>query len=397
MPESVPSGKEVREMNFDLSEEQRMLKQLVQDFAEQDLKPVAAALDREHRFPADQIKKMGELGLMGVVAPQEYGGAGMDHVCYAIAIEEVARASASTAVIMSVHNSLCVESLMNYGTEKQKKRWVIPLAQGKKLGCFAVTEANAGSDAAGTLTSAERSGDEWVINGSKTFITSGKEADICLFIAVTEKGKGHHGISMFIVEKGTPGFSVGKVEEKLGIRSTSTVELIFNDCRIPADHLLGNAGEGFKLALRSLDGGRISIAAQAVGIAQAALDASISFAEQRVQFGQPIAHFQAIQWMIADMATAIEAARLLTYRAAYMKDKKKARYTKEAAMAKLFASETAMKITTQAIQIHGGYGYTTDYPVERFFRDAKITEIYEGTSEIQRLVIAANILNLKSK
>jgi len=384
-------------MNFDLTEEQRMLRALVRDFAEHEIMPVAAAMDREDKFPADQIKKMARLGLMGVAAPQEYGGAGMDHVCYAIAIEEIARASASTAVIMSVHNSLCVEPLVDFGTEEQKKRWVIPMARGEKLGCFAVTEANAGSDAAGTLTSAERTGDQWVINGSKTFITSGKEADICLFIAVTDKRKGHRGISMFVAEKGTPGFSVGKVEEKLGIRGSSTVELVFNDCVLPADHLLGGLAEGFKLALRALDGGRISIASQAVGIAQAALEASISFARQRVQFGQPIGHFQAIQWMTADMATSIEAARLLTYRAANLKDKKNARYTKEAAMAKLFASEAAMKTTTQAIQIHGGYGYTTDYPVERFFRDAKITEIYEGTSDIQRLVIAADILNMRKR
>ncbi len=384
-------------MNFDLTEEQRMIREMVRDFAEKELRPVAAAIDREHRFPAEQIKKMAELGLMGIVVPPEYGGAGMDNICYAIATEELARVCVSTSVIMSAHNSLCIAALMDFGTEEQKKRWVVPLAQGQKLGSLGMTEANAGSDAAGTRTTAELSSDEWVINGTKNFITNGREADVCCFIAVTEKGKGHRGISMFVVEKGTPGFSVGKVEDKMGIRGSSTVELVFDNCRIPADHLLGNLGEGFKMALHTLDGGRIGIAAQAVGIAQGALDASIPYAEQRVQFGQPIAHFQAIQWMIADMATAIDAARLLTYRAAYVKDKGVGRYTKEAAMAKLFASEAAMKITTQAIQIHGGYGYTTDYPVERLFRDAKITEIYEGTSEIQRLVIATNILDLKKK
>lgn len=384
-------------MNFDFTEEQRMIREMVRDFADRELRPVASAIDREHRFPAEQIQKMAELGLMGVMVPAEYAGAGMDCVCYAIATEEVARVCASTSAIMSAHNSLCIGPIMDFGTEAQKTQWLGPLAQGKKLGCLGMTEANAGSDAAGTRTTAERSGDYWIINGAKNFITNGREADVCCFIAVTEKGKGPRGISMFVVEKGTPGFSVGKVEDKLGIRGSSTVELVFDNCRIPADNLLGNPGEGFKIAMHTLDGGRIGIAAQAVGIAQGAMDASVPYAEQRVQFGQPIAHFQAIQWMVADMATAIEAARLLTYRAAYMKDKGDVRYTREAAMAKLFASEAAMRITTQAIQIHGGYGYTTDYPVERFFRDAKITEIYEGTSEIQRLVIASTILDLKKR
>jgi butyryl-CoA dehydrogenase len=382
-------------MNFDLSEDQRMLREMVRDFAERELRPVASAIDRQHRFPAEQIQKMAGLGLMGIMVPSQYAGAGMDCVCYAIATEEVARVCASTSTIMSAHNSLCVGPILDYGTEEQKKRWLVPLAQGKKIGCFGMTEANAGSDAAAIHTTAERSGDCWIINGTKNFITNGREADVCCFIAVTEKGKGHRGISMFVVEKGTAGFSVGKVEDKLGIRGTSTVELVFDNCCIPADNLLGNSGEGFKMAMHTLDGGRIGIAAQAVGIAQGALDACVPYVKQRAQFGQPIAHFQAIQWMIADMATAIDAARLLTYRAAYLKDKGDVRYTMEAAMAKLFASEAAMKITTKAIQIHGGYGYTTDYPVERFFRDAKITEIYEGTSEIQRLVIASNILDLK--
>jgi len=384
-------------MDFDLTEEQRMIREMVRDFAERELRPVAASIDREHRFPAEQIKKMAELGLMGVTVPPEYGGAGMDSVCYAIATEEVARVCASTSTIMSAHNSLCIGPIMKFGTEAQKKRWVPSLAQGQKLGCLAMTEANAGSDAAGTRTTAERSGDQWIINGAKNFITNGREAGVCCFIAVTDKGKGSRGISMFVVESGTTGFSVGKVEDKLGIRGSSTVELVFDNCPIPSDHLLGNEGEGFKIALHTLDGGRVGIAAQAVGIAQGALDASIPYAEMRVQFGQPIAHFQAIQWMIADMATAIEAARLLTYRAAFLKDKGDVQYTKEAAMAKLFASEAAMKIATKAVQIHGGYGYTADYPVERFFRDAKITEIYEGTSEIQRLVIATNVLQLKKK
>ena len=382
-------------MDFDLTEEQQMIRKMVWGFAEKELRPVASAIDREHRFPAEQIKKMAELGLMGMMVPPQYGGAGMDCISYAIAVEEIARACASTAAIMSAHNSLCIGPIMDFGTEAQKKRWLEPLARGEKLGCLAMTEANAGSDAAGTRTTAERAGEEWVINGTKNFITNGREADVCCFLAVTEKGKGHRGISMFVVERGTPGFSVGKVEDKMGVRGTSTVELVFEGCRLPADHLLGKAGEGFKMAMQTLDSGRIGIAAQAVGIAQAALDASIPYARQRVQFGQPIAHFQAIQWMIADMATAIDAARLLTYRAACLKDRGGARYTRESAMAKLFASEAAMKITTKAVQIHGGYGYTTDYPVERFFRDAKITEIYEGTSEIQRLIIAASLLDLK--
>lgn len=384
-------------MNFELTEEQRIMQNTVREFAQEKIAPVAADLDREHKFPAEIIEQLAELGLMGIVFPEEYGGAGMNYVCYVIAIEEIAKACAATATIVSAHTSLSAAPIYHFGTEEQKKKYLVPLARGEKLGCFAITEANAGSDAAGTRTSAVLEGDTWVINGTKNFTTNGGQADVAVFNAVTDKGMGHRGISMFIVEKGTPGFEVGKWEEKLGIRASSTVELVFEDCRIPRENLLGERGQGFKIAMHTLDGGRIGIAAQAVGVAQSAMDAAVRHAQQRVQFGQVIANFQAIQWMIADMATEIDAARLLTYRAAALKDKGDVRYTKEAAMAKLFASETAMRATIKAIQIHGGYGYTKDYPVERYFRDAKITEIYEGTSEIMRLVIANNILQLKRK
>ena len=379
-------------MDFQLTEEQRMIRDMVADFAEKEVKPLAEKVDKEHYFPKETIAKMAELGLLGVAVPEEYGGAGMDNICYVLALEEISKYCASTGVIMSVNNSLACDPILRYGTEEQKKEYLTPMAKGERLGCLGLTEPNAGSDAANISTSAKLVGDEWIVNGSKLFITNGKEAGICVLIAQTDKSKRHKGIVALIVDMdNTPGFRRGKFEDKLGIRGSSTAELIFEDAKIPKKNQLGEVGEGFKVALSTLDGGRIGIAAQAIGIARGAMEAAIDHANTRVQFGQPIAKFQAIQWMIADMATKIDAARLLALRAAFLKDNKQP-YSKEAAMAKLFASETAMWATTKAIQIHGGYGYTTEYPVERYFRDAKITEIYEGTSEVMRLVIANNIL-----
>lgn len=378
-------------MDLELTEEQKMIQKMARDFAEEKVKPLAAELDETARFPRELVEEMARLGLMGVAIPEEYGGAGMDNVCYAIALEEISRGCASTGVIMSVNNSLVCDPLYKSGSENQKKRFLVPLAAGAKLGCFGLTEPQAGSDAANQKTRALRDGDSWVLNGQKNFITNGAEADVAIIFAMSDPDKGHRGMSAFIVEKGTPGFSVPRVEKKLGISASSTAELLFEDCRVPAENLLGEQGKGFKIALEALDGGRIGIAAQALGIARAALEASIRYAQERVQFGQPIARFQAIQFMISDMATEIDAARLLIYRAAWLKDRGM-RYSMESSMAKLFASEMAMRVTTKAIQVHGGYGYIKEYPVERHFRDAKITEIYEGTSEVQRMVIAAGLL-----
>ncbi len=380
-------------MEFQLSEEQRMIKEMVSDFAKKELKPLAEKIDKEHYFPKEIVAKLGELGLMGVAFPEEYGGAGMDNVCYAIALEEIARYCASTAVIMSVNNSLACDPIYKFGNEEQKKKYLTPMAKGETLGCLGLTEPNAGTDAANISTTAKLVGDEWIVNGNKIFITNGAQANTCVLIVQTDKSKKHKGIAALIVDlDNTPGFKVGKLEDKLGIRGSSTAELVFEEARVPKENLLGNIGEGFKIALTTLDGGRIGIASQALGIARGALEESIEFAKTRVQFNRPIASFQAIQWMIADMATRIDAARLLIWRAAYLKDKGDVRYSTESAMAKLFASETAMWATTKAIQIHGGYGYTTEYPVERYFRDAKITEIYEGTSEVMRLVISRSYL-----
>ncbi|GAB4338112.1 MAG: acyl-CoA dehydrogenase [Candidatus Abyssubacteria bacterium] len=378
-------------MNFDLTEEQRMIQEMARSFAEKEVAPLAAKLDETHEFPVELARKMGELGLMGIAVPEEYGGAGMDYVCYVVALEEISRACANTGVVMSANNSLACGPILANGTEEQKHKFLAPMASGQKIGCFGLTEPGAGSDAGNQKTTAVLDGNEWVLNGNKVFITNGTHADIAVVFAVTDKEKGSRGISAFIVEKGTPGFRAGKAEKKLGLNASGTAELIFEDCRIPKDQLLGERGAGFKIALQTLDGGRIGIAAQAIGIARAAMEQSCKYALERVQFGQPIAKFQAIQWMLADMAVEIDAARLLAYRAAQMQSRKQ-RFTKEAAMAKLFASETAMKTATKAVQIHGGYGYSKEYPVERNFRDAKITEIYEGTSEIQRLVIAASLL-----
>lgn len=378
-------------MKFQLTEEQEMLRDMVRNFAENEVAPGAAERDEKEQFDRSLFDAMAELGLTGIPFPEEYGGAGSDYISYAIAVEELSRVCASTGVTLSAHVSLCSWPIYAYGTEEQKKKYLTPLAKGEKIGAFGLTEPSAGSDASNTKTTAVLDGDEWVLNGSKIFITNGGEAEIYVVTAVTDKSKGHRGISAFIVEKGTPGFSFGKKEEKMGIRASTTMELVFEDCRIPKENLLGELGQGFKIALSTLDGGRIGIGAQAVGIAQGALDQALKYSKERVQFGQPISSFQGIQFMLADMATKIEAARLLVYRAAYLESIGE-RFSKEAAMAKLFASETAMEVTIKAVQILGGYGYTREYPVERMMRDAKITEIYEGTSEVQRIVIASNLL-----
>ena len=379
-------------MDFELTQEQKMIRDMVEDFAKNEIKPLAEKVDKEHYFPKETVAKLAELGLLGVAIPEEYGGAGMDNVCYVLALEAVSRYCGSTGVIMSVNNSLACDPVFRYGTEEQKKKFLTAMAKGERLGCLGLTEPNAGSDAANISTTAKLVGDEWIVNGTKLFITNGKEAGICVLIAQTDKSKKHKGIVALIVDMdNTPGFRRGKLEDKLGIRGSSTAELIFEDAKIPKKNQLGEVGEGFKVALSTLDGGRIGIAAQAIGLARGALEDSVEHAKTRVQFGKPIASLQAIQWMIADMATRIDAARLLALRAAFLKDNKQP-YSKEAAMAKLFASETAMWATTKGIQIHGGYGYTTEYPVERYFRDAKITEIYEGTSEIQRIVIGRSII-----
>lgn len=378
-------------MDFELSEEQKMIQGMAHDFAEKEIKPKAPELDKTERHPAEIIQKMAGLNLMGIAIPEVYGGGGADIISYVVALEEISRGCASVGVIMSVNNSLVCDPISTFGTEDQKKKFLTPLASGRKLGCFGLTEPEAGSDAAAQKTIAVLKGDEWVINGKKNFITNGNVADYCVLMAMTDKSKGYKGISSFIVDCKAPGFSVGVVEKKLGIKASGTAELILEDCRLPKDNLLGQVGQGFYVAMNTLDGGRIGIAAQALGIARAALEAAAEYSKTRVQFGQPISKLQAIQWMIADMGTELDAARLLTLRAAFLKDQKQ-RYEREAAMAKLFASEAASRITTKAIQIHGGYGYIQEYNVERHFRDARITEIYEGTSEVMRLVISSSIL-----
>jgi alkylation response protein AidB-like acyl-CoA dehydrogenase len=378
-------------MDFELSEEQKMIQEMARDFTENEIKPKAPELDRTERHPVEIVQKMAELNLMGIAIPDVYGGGGADIVSYAVALEEISRGCASVGVIMSVNNSLVCDPIYTFGTEEQKKKYLTPLAAGKKLGCFGLTEPEAGSDAAAQKTTAVLQGDEWVINGKKNFITNGNVADYCILLAMTDRSKGSKGISSFIVDCKAPGFSVGVVEKKLGIKASGTAELIFEDYRMSKENLLGQVGQGFYVAMNTLDGGRIGIASQALGIARAALEAATNYSKTRVQFGKPISQFQAIQWMIADMATELDAARLLTLRAAFLKDHKM-RYEKEAAMAKLYASEAASRITTKAIQIHGGYGYIQEYNVERHFRDARITELYEGTSEVMRLVISSNIL-----
>jgi butyryl-CoA dehydrogenase len=378
-------------MKLELSEQQKMIRNMVREFAEKEVAPLAAELDKTGEYPTKTLEKMAKLGLLGIIISQEYGGAGLDTISYATVIEEISRKCASTGVITSVHNSLTAWPIMKYGTEEQKKKYLPVLAKGEKIGAFAGTEPNAGSDLGAMKTTAVLKGNHYVINGDKTFITSGPKAGIIILFAVTDKNAGTKGISAFIVENTFKGYKVGSILDKLGINASQTSELLFENMEVPKENLLGKEGDGFKIALSTLDGGRIGIAAQAVGIAQAALDESITYSKQREQFGKPIAKFQAIQWMIADMATRIEAARYLVYNAAYVKDKGE-RFSKEAAMAKLFASETAMDAVIKAVQIHGGYGYTKEYTVERLFRDAKITEIYEGTSEVQRMVISGSLL-----
>lgn len=380
-------------MIFELTEEQNLIRDMVREFAETEVAPTAKIRDEEERFDrALMFGRLGELGLTGIVFPEEYGGAGADYISYAIAVEELSRVCASTGVTLSAHLSLGANPIYLFGSEEQKQQFLVPLAKGEKMGAFGLTEPSAGSDAGGTKTTAVREGDSWILNGTKIFITNGGEAETYVVFARTDKeAKKHYGISAFIVEKNTPGFSFGKKEQKLGIRSSPTLELIFDNCRIPAGNLLGEEGQGFKIAMKTLDGGRIGIASQALGIAQGALDAAVNYAKERKQFDSPIGKFQGVQFQLADMATQTEAARLLVYNAAY-KASNGLSYSQASAMAKLMASETAMKVTTQAVQILGGYGYTRDFPVERMMRDAKITEIYEGTSEIQRLVIGAALI-----
>jgi len=378
-------------MNFDLNETHLMIKETARKFAEEELAKNAAERDEKEEFPSEAVKKLAELGFMGMMVPEKYGGAGLDTISYVLAMEEISRVDASCGVIMSVNNSLVCHGLYEWGTEEQKQKYLIPLATGKLLGAFALSEPEAGSDASNQKTTADKSGNEYILNGTKNFITNGSNADVILVMAATDKTKGPHGISTFIVEKNTPGFSIAKKEKKLGIRSSDTVSLAFQDCRIPASNRIGEEGFGFKFAMKTLDGGRIGIAAQALGIAQACLDASISYSKQRKAFGKYISEFQAIQFKIADMATRIEAARLLTLKAAFLKDSNKP-YGHASAMAKLYASETAVFSALEAVQIHGGYGYIKEYNVERYLRDAKITEIYEGTSEVQRIVISRALL-----
>ncbi|MGQ9594064.1 MAG: acyl-CoA dehydrogenase [Anaerolineae bacterium] len=378
-------------MDFALNEEQEMFRRMVREFAEKEVAPRAAETDETGQFPWPIVEKMAALGLMGLPIPEEYGGAGADTLSYAIAVEEIARACGSTAITLAAHVSLACKPLLLFGSEEQKRKYLVPLAQGRWLGAFGLTEPGAGSDAGACKTTAYLDGDEWVINGQKCFITNGSIADVVLIAAVTDKSAGACGISNFIVPKGTPGFRPGRDEVKMGLRGSVTSELFFEDCRIPADHILGEPGQGFKQFLTTLDEGRISIGAMALGLAQAAFEASVRYSKERVQFGQPIAKFQAIQWMLADTATELDAARLLVYRAAWLKDQGR-EFVKEAAMAKLFASEVAERACYRAIQIHGGYGYMREYGVERLYRDQRLCAIGEGTSEIQRLVIARQVL-----
>jgi alkylation response protein AidB-like acyl-CoA dehydrogenase len=382
-------------MDFNLTEEQQMVRDMARKFAEAEIKPVAARLDANHEHPAEICKKLAELKFLGIAVPEEYGGGGMDYISYVVALIEISKACASTGVIMSVNNSLYCYPVMAYGTHEQKVKYLTPVASGERLGCFGLTEAGAGSDPARMRTTAVLEGDEWVLNGEKKFITNGNVAGLSVVAAVTDKEKGYKGISSFVVDlENTPGFSLGRVEEKLGINASGTAELVFDNARLPKDALLGKPGEGFKQMLSTLDGGRIGIASQAIGIGRAVLEESTDYAKTREQFGQPISAFQAIQWKLADMATQLDAAELLTLRAAWLEDHHLP-YDKAAAMAKMYASDAAMQASIEGIQILGGYGYCREYPMERHMRDAKITQIYEGTNEIMRVVIANNILKGK--
>ena len=382
-------------MDFTLSKEHEMARQLFREFAEKEVKPLAQEVDETETFPTETVQKMAKLGFMGIPVPKEYGGQGCDILTYAMCVEELSKVCGTTGVIVSAHTSLCCDPILTYGTEEQKQKYLVPLAKGEKIGAFGLTEPGAGTDAQGQQTKAVLDGEEWVLNGSKCFITNGKEADVYIVFAITgvveKRGRLTKEISAFIVEKGTPGFTFGTKEKKMGIRGSSTYELIFTDCRIPKANLLGQQGKGFAIAMHTLDGGRIGIASQALGLAEGALETTINYVKERKQFGRAIGAFQNTQFQLADMATKCEAAQLLVYKAARAKNTQKV-YSVEAAMAKLYAAEVAMEVTTKAVQLHGGYGYIREYDVERMMRDAKITEIYEGTSEVQRMVISGAIL-----
>ena len=383
-------------MDFTLSKEHEMARTLFKEFAEKEAKPLAQEIDENHRFPRETVDKMAKLGFLGIPVPKEYGGQGCDPLTYTMCVEELSKVCGTTGVIVSAHTSLCCDPIQTYGTEEQKQKYLIPLAKGEKLGAFGLTEPGAGTDAQGQQTKAVLEGDEWVLNGSKCFITNGKEADVYVIFAITgtveKRGRVSKEISAFIVEKGTPGFTFGTKENKMGICGSSTYELIFTDCRIPKDNLLGQKGKGFNIAMHTLDGGRIGIAAQALGLAEGALETTINYVKERKQFGRAIGAFQNTQFQLADMATKVKAAQMLVYNAAMKKAEyaknPKISYSVEAAMAKLYAAEVAMEVTTKAVQLHGGYGYIKEYDVERMMRDAKLTEIYEGTSEVQRMVIS---------
>lgn len=378
-------------MNFGLTREQELVRQMVREFAVNEVKPIAAEIDETERFPMENVKKMAELGMMGIPFPKELGGSGGDVLSYIIAVEELSKVCGTTGVILSAHTSLCASLIYENGIPSQKEKYLVPLAKGEKIGAFGLTEPGAGTDAAGQQTTAVLDGDNYILNGSKIFITNGGVADTFIVFAMTDKSQGTRGISAFIVEKSFPGFSIGKKEDKLGIRASSTTELIFENCIVPKENLIGKEGKGFGIAMKTLDGGRIGIAAQALGIAEGAYEETIKYMKERKQFGRSLSAFQGLQWMIAEMETKIEAAKLLVYKAAWLKQNKLP-YSVDAAKAKLFAAEVAMDVTTKAVQLHGGYGYTKEYPVERMMRDAKITEIYEGTSEVQKMVIAGAAL-----
>ncbi len=395
--DSRNAGRETRgTVDFSLTDEQKQLKKTVREFAEGEIAPHVMEWDEASHFPSEVIPKLGEMGLLGIIFPEKYGGAGLGYLEYVIAVEELSRVDGSVGIIVAAHNSLCTNHIYKCGSEAQRKKYLPGLTQGKTLGCWSLTEPEAGSDAGGTRTSAERKDGGWVLNGSKTFTTNGHYAGVCVAMAVTDKTKKSHGISAFIIEKGTPGFRPGKKENKLGLRASDTSEVIFSDCRVPAENLLGEEGEGFVGSLKILDGGRISIAALSLGMAQGAYEAAVKYSKQRKQFGKAISEFQAIQFKLADMATQIEAARMLTYQAAWLADRagrgEDVRFTRESSMAKLHASETAVKVANEAVQVFGGYGFIKDYPAEKYYRDVKLCTIGEGTSEIQRLVIARQLL-----
>ena len=378
-------------MDLTLSREQEMARGLFREFAEREVKPLAQQIDEEERFPRETVEKMARLGFLGIPIPREYGGQGCDELTYLLCVEELAKVCATTAVLLSAHVSLACGTILKHGTEAQKQRFLVPLAKGEKLGAFALTEPNAGTDASAQQTRAVLDGDDYVIDGSKIFITNGKEADIYIVFAMTDRSKGTKGITAFIVEKGTPGFTFGSKEKKMGIRGSSTYEICFSGCRVPKENRLGDEGKGFGIAMQALDGGRMGIAAQATGIAAGALDRTIAYVKQRRQFGKPLSKFQNTQFQIAEMATRVQAAELLVFKAAQAKQTQK-RYSVEASMAKMFASATAVDVTARCVQLHGGYGYTREYAVERMMRDAKVTEIYEGTSEVQKMVVAGSLL-----